>query len=90
MVERYDPEKGRLNRDKHGLPLIFGERISDDPARIVTPTIREGDEEDRFKVIGVVDGKLYTAVFTWRLGLPRYISVRRSNGTGERRYRDSR
>ncbi|WP_246318905.1 BrnT family toxin [Peteryoungia desertarenae] len=42
------------------------------------------DCEERFKVVGLVGGKLYTDVFVWRNRLPRFISVRRSN-TGEER-----
>ena len=40
----------------------------------------------RFKAIGVVDGRLFTAVFTLRGDLPRFISVRRSNKGEERAY----
>lgn len=54
----------------------------------MVPTIREGDEEDRYKVIGLVNGKLYTGVFVWRNDVPRFISVRRSNGSETRRYRN--
>ena len=88
MAERFDPEKDAKNLFKHKLSLTFGDSIFLDPLHEVTPTIREGDEEDRYKVIGMVDGKLYTAVFVWRDDVPRYISVRRSNGTETRRYRN--
>ncbi|WP_238475556.1 BrnT family toxin [Rhodophyticola sp. CCM32] len=42
--------------------------------------------EDRFKVIGVVDEKVFTGVFTWQDERPRFISVRRSNKGEERAY----
>lgn len=35
----------------------------------------------------MADGKLFTAVFTWRDDTPRFISVRRSNAGEERAYR---
>lgn len=85
----FDPRKDAINRAKHGLPLGFGERVFEDPAHLIMPSIRPRDGEERFKVVGAVDGKLHTAVFVWRDGKPRFISVRRSNGGEERAYRDS-
>lgn len=88
MTAQFDPDKDTANRFKHKLSLAFGDRIFLDPRHEVTSTIRIGDEEDRYKVIGMVDGKLYTAVFVWRNDVPRYISVRRSNDGETRRYRN--
>jgi uncharacterized protein len=85
--DRFDPI---ANRAKHKLPLDFGDSIFADPSHLVSPTFRAIDEGDRFKVVGLVDGKLYTAVFVWRSGVARYISVRRSNKGEERLYRASR
>jgi uncharacterized DUF497 family protein len=88
MEKRFDPAKDAINQERHGLPLIFGDRIfAEDDAHIIVPTFRDEDGEERFKVIGLVEGKFYTAVFTWRGDLPRYISVRRSNTSEERAYR---
>lgn len=89
MAERFDPEKNQINTAKHGVPLAFGDRISDDLDHLVVPSIRERDGEDRFKVIGRVDEKLFTGVFVWRGQKPRFISVRRSNQGEERAYRDT-
>lgn len=83
---RFDPAKDAINREKHKLPLAFGERIFEDGDHLILPSIREIDGEERFKVIGAVDGKLFTGVFTWRNDLPRFISVRRSNKGEERAY----
>lgn len=58
----FDPTKDEANRFKHGLRLAFGVKIFDDPDFVVVPTVRLGDEEERFKAIGIVEGKLYTAV----------------------------
>ncbi|HZG29015.1 MAG TPA: BrnT family toxin [Ensifer sp.] len=83
---RFDPAKDAINREKHKLPLAFGERIFEDGDHLILPSIREIDGEARFKVIGAVEGKLFTGVFTWRNNLPRFISVRRSNKGEERAY----
>ena len=85
--DRFDPAKDAANRSKHNLPLAFGDRIMDDGNHLIVPSIREIDGEERFKVIGLVDGKLFTGVFVWRGDVSRFISVRRSNDREERAYR---
>lgn len=86
MEDRFDPTKDATNREKHKLPLTFGDRIFEDADHLIIPSIRERDGEERFKVVGTVDGKLFTGVFTWRDDLPRFMSVRRSNRGEERAY----
>ncbi|CAM5770810.1 BrnT family toxin [Bosea minatitlanensis] len=85
--DRFDPVKDAANRAKHRLPLAFGDRIFEDSDHLIIPSIREIDGEERFKVVGLVEEKLFTGVFVWRGDLPRFISVRRSNKGEERAYR---
>jgi uncharacterized protein len=87
MADRFDPAKDAANRAKHDLPLSFGDEVLADDSLVVIPSIRPIDGEERFKGIGMVGGKLYTAVFVWRDGVPRFISVRRSNHGEARNYR---
>ncbi len=84
--DRFDPSKDAVNRGKHKLPLAFGDRIFEDENHLVIPSIREIDREERFKVIGIADGKLFTGVFVWRSGQPRFV---RSNKGEERSYRST-
>jgi len=86
MENSFDPNKDAINLKKHGLPLIFGQYIFDDNNHIIIPSIRQIDGEERFKVIGLVEGKIYTAIFVWRNDNPRFISVRRSNKNETRAY----
>lgn len=87
MENRFDPAKDKANREAHdGLSLAFGFEIMKDPDHIILPSIREIDREERFKAVGLVAGKLFTGVFTWRDDQPRFISVRRSNRNEERAY----
>ncbi len=86
MEIAFDPDKDRVNQERHGLSLDFGARIFEDLDHLIVPTIREGDEEERYKAIGLVAGKLYTAVHVWRGEAVRFISVRRSNDHEERAY----
>lgn len=87
--DRFDPVKDATNRAKHGLPLAFGDRVFEDGNHLIIPSIREIDGEERFKVVGIVEEKLFTGIFVWRGDLPRFISVRRSNKGEERAYRSS-
>ena len=87
MENRFDPAKDAANRAKHKLPLMFGDEIFKDENHVVIPSIREIDGEERFKVIGLVEGKLFTGVYVWRNDQTRFISVRRSNKGEERDYR---
>jgi uncharacterized protein len=86
MQIEFDADKDEVNRFKHRLPLAFGKRIFDDLFVTLIPTIRIGDEEERWKAVGYVDGKLYTAVHVWRGDVVRLISVRRSNDSERREY----
>jgi uncharacterized protein len=90
VSDRFDPRKDAINRERHGLPLLFGETVMGDDEHLILPSIRPEDGEERFKVIGQVAGKLCTAVFTWRHDEPRFISVRRSNAGEERAYLSDR
>jgi uncharacterized DUF497 family protein len=69
-----------------GFRSISGRASAEDPDHLVVPTIRERDVEERYKTIGLVADKLYTAVHVWRDETIRFISVRRSNDHEERAY----
>lgn len=87
MEIEFDPAKDAANIDKHGVSLAFGVRLFDDAAHLLIGSIRPIDGEERYKLIALVDGKLWTAVHVRRAGRVRFISVRRSNDGEERIYR---
>ncbi len=86
MRVEFDPDKDEINRLKHGVSLAFGRRVFDDRDHVVVSSSRPIDGEDRAKVIGRVDGNLWTAVHVWRGDAVRMISVRRSNGGEQGNY----
>jgi len=88
MNVEFDPEKDATNRKKHGVSLGYGSGVLNDPDVLILPTIREADEEERFKAIGKIDDNLWTAIHVYRGENVRFISVRRSNA-GEQRAYDS-
>lgn len=86
MIVDYDPDKDAANRIKHGVPLAFGARVLEDARHLILASFRPVDGEDRYKAVGAVDGKLWTAVFVERGDAVRLISVRRSNASEQRNY----
>ncbi len=86
MTVEYDADKDEANRAKHGVSLLFGRKVFEDADVTIIPTIREGDEEERFKAVGLIGGKLFTAIHVWRGATIRLISVRRSNAGEQRNY----
>lgn len=86
MDWQFDPAKDEVNVAKHGVSLALGALVFLDEAHLLLPSIRPIDGEDRFKVVGMISGKLYTAVHVRRGDVVRFISVRRSNDGEERLY----
>ena len=82
----FDPAKDAANLEKHGPSLAFGTSIFGAADLPIIPSNRPQDEEERFKVVGMVEQKLFTGVFTWRDNRRRFISVRRSNRREKRAY----
>ncbi|HLZ78826.1 MAG TPA: BrnT family toxin [Sphingomonas sp.] len=86
MEIEFDSAKDEANTAKHGVSLAFGARVFDDTMHIVLTSIRPVDGEDRFKAIGMVEGRLWTAIHVLRGSRVRFISVRKSNDGEERIY----
>ncbi len=80
----WDDRKARINRDKHGVPFPHATRVFLDPDRVELETVRPEDKEPRRKVLGVIDGRLFTAVYTLRERVVRIISTRRCNAREEK------
>jgi uncharacterized protein len=81
MAIEFDPVKDARNREKHGISLTRFAELTD---RIAIYSPRQG--EDRWAVIGRLDGKLYTAIITQRGANTRAISLRRARRREERDY----
>jgi uncharacterized DUF497 family protein len=76
MPFTFDPAKSEANRQKHGIDFVAAQALWRDPALLEIPA--RSIEEARFVVIGQLDGKHWSAVITYRQGIIRLISVRRS------------
>lgn len=72
----FDPVKDAANIDKHGVSLT---RAADLDIVAVVEKSRPEENERRFRLYGLIDGKAYCAVVTYREACVRAISLRRAN-----------
>lgn len=72
----FDPKKSETNLEKHGIDFIDAQAIWQDPDFIEVQA--RSDDEPRSLVVGVLNGKHWSAIITYRLEKIRIISVRRS------------
>ena len=76
MKFEYDPRKSQSNKQKHGIDFEEAQRLWLDAARVEIRARTE--DESRFVIIGIIDGKHWSGVITYRAERIRIISVRRS------------
>ncbi len=72
----FDEAKSRTNRSKHGIDFVGAQLLRLDSNLLEVPAKTE--DEPRFLVVGVIDGKHWSTVITYRNENIRIISVRRS------------
>ena len=76
MEFEFDKHKSEANKRKHGLDFVEAQALWDDPELLEIPL--ETEDEQRLLVIGLIGGKHWTAIITYRQTRVRLISVRRS------------
>jgi hypothetical protein len=76
MKFEFDPEKSKGNRTKHGIDFVEAQVLWEDPDRLLVSARTKG--EPRLMMIGMINGKHWSAIFTIREDSIRIISVRRS------------
>ena len=80
----YNPDKSAANFAKHGIDFEMAQMLWSDDRRVTGPTA--SDEEERWMVVGMIEGKLWSAVVTYRDDVTRLISVRRSRPKEAKQY----
>lgn len=83
MEFEYNPAKSRRNLEKHGISLEDAQELWTRP--FVQGQARSTDE-DRWMIVGLLENKLYTCIFTVRNDTIRLISARRSRKNEEAAY----
>lgn len=72
----YDDDKSKANLEKHGIDFLDAQVLWKDPDLLEIRA--KSDDEPRFLVVGLIGPRHWSAVVTYRNGLIRLISVRRS------------
>lgn len=72
----FDPVKSESNRTKHGIDFVQAQTLWNDPMLLEIPAKTE--DEPRYLMLGLIDGKHWAAVVTYRGSHVRLISVRRA------------
>ena len=82
----WDNAKASVNEAKHSVHFEYAAAVFLDDNRLDVDTTRADDGEERRKAVGLIEGKLYTVVYTLRGSVCRLISARRSNAKEGRSY----
>jgi uncharacterized DUF497 family protein len=72
----FDEAKSQANVLKHGINFIDAQALWSDSSLLEIPAKTE--DEPRFLMIGIINGRYWSAVITYRATNIRLISVRRS------------
>lgn len=86
MEFEFDPRKSESNQAKHVIDFEQAQELWDDPDCIGFPA--RSEDEERFALLAMLDGKLWVAFFTYRDDRIRIISTRRAR-TNERNLYES-
>ena len=76
MEFEFDETKSRANKGKHGIDFVEAQELWLDEMFVEIPARTE--DEPRCVVVGVISGKHWSAVITYRDDRVRIISVRRA------------
>ena len=76
IMFEFDESKNQANLLKHGINFIDAQALWDDPSLLEIPAKTE--DEPRYLIIGLIQGKHWSANITYRGLHVRLISVRRS------------
>jgi uncharacterized protein len=72
----FDETKSQANLEKHGINFVAAQKLWADPDLIEVQA--RLTDEPRSLVVGLIEGKAWSAVITYRGEMIRIISVRRS------------
>ncbi|NNN07522.1 MAG: BrnT family toxin [Elusimicrobia bacterium] len=86
MDFEFDERKSVANKKKHGLDFVEAQALWDDPDLLEIPL--QSEDEARVLMVGLIDGKHWSAIIAYRQERVRIISVRRAR-TEERELYES-
>ena len=88
MNFEWDEVKSEACYRERGFDFAYAALAFADPDRIAQQDTRYIYGEDRYQLIGRIDGRLFVLVYTPRNDVVRIISARKANSREVRRYED--
>lgn len=88
MEFEFDIKKSLANKEKHGIDFVEAQALWEDINRLTVPANPLAND-DRFKMIGVMANRSWAAIFAFRQGRTRLISVRPAREEEKRRYEEA-
>ena len=86
MEFEWDDAKSEDCFVRRGFDFAYALRVFFDPRRIVVEDRRWDYGEDRYKVLGMIEGRVYVVIYTVRGSALRIISARKANAKEYRNY----
>jgi uncharacterized DUF497 family protein len=84
----WDDAKAAQNYADHGVSFEVARRIFEDPFATERLDDRQDYGEDRYSILGMVDGRILYVAYTLRNGTIRIISARGAEPDERRRYHE--
>ena len=75
----WDDTKNDACFERRGFDFAYAVRAFLDPQRIVAQDRRRDYGEDRYRLLGMIDGRTYVIVYTMRGPATRIVSARKAN-----------
>ena len=79
LTFEWNKSKAKDNFAKHGVSFELAKRVFDDPFAIEVVDDGHDYDEERFVIIGMVEGRILYVVYAERKGVIRLISARSAN-----------
>ena len=79
MEFEWDEAKNTACFDRRGFDFAYAVRAFFDPQRLVAQDTRRAYGEERYRLLGKIDGRTYVVVYTMRGAAVRIISARKAN-----------
>ena len=80
MEFEWDDVKNNACFERRGFDFAYAVRAFFDPHRIVKQDRRRDYGEERYQMLGMIDGRVYVVVYTVRGSAIRIISARKASG----------
>lgn len=86
MIFEWDDAKSEACWNERGFDFAYAAHAFFDPARQISQDTRHSYGEDRYQLMGMVEGRLFMVVYTPRAQSLRIISARKANTREVQRY----